>query len=84
MKVYTKTGDEGLTSLFSGERVEKDSPRVELYGTVDEINSALAMARSFSNVEEIRKKIFELQQILPRLMTENVDGCRRFKFGTGN
>ena len=70
MKVYTKTGDEGLTSLFSGERVEKDSPRVELYGTVDEINSALAMARSFSNVEEIRKKIFELQQILPRLMAD--------------
>ena len=44
MKVYTKTGDEGLTSLFTGERVEKDSPRVEVYGTVDEVNSALAAA----------------------------------------
>lgn len=70
MKVYTKTGDEGLTSLFSGERVEKDSPRVEVYGTVDEINSALAMARAFSDVEEIRNKIFELQKILPRLMAD--------------
>ncbi|MBR6014059.1 MAG: cob(I)yrinic acid a,c-diamide adenosyltransferase [Selenomonadaceae bacterium] len=70
MKVYTKTGDEGVTSLFTGERIEKDSPRVEVYGTVDEINSALAMARSFSNVEEIREKIFELQKILPRLMAD--------------
>lgn len=70
MKVYTKTGDEGLTSLFSGERVEKDSPRVEVYGTVDEINSALAMARTFSDVKEIREKIFELQKILPHLMAD--------------
>ena len=70
MKVYTKTGDEGLTSLFTGERVEKDSPRVDVYGTVDEINSALAVARNFSEVPEIRKKIYELQKILPRLMAD--------------
>ena len=70
MKVYTKTGDEGLTSLFTGERVEKDSPRVDVYGTVDEINSALAIARNFSEVPEIRKKIYELQKILPRLMAD--------------
>ena len=70
MKVYTKTGDDGLTSLFSGERIEKDSPRVEVYGTIDEVNSALAMARSFSEVKEIKEKIFELQKILPRLMAD--------------
>lgn len=70
MKVYTKTGDEGTTSLFTGERVEKDSPRVSTYGEVDEINSALAIARNFSEVPEIRKKIYELQQILPRLMAD--------------
>ncbi len=70
MKVYTKTGDEGMTSLFTGERVEKDSPRVEVYGTVDEINSALAMARSFSEVDAIREKILELQKTLPRLMAD--------------
>ena len=70
MKVYTKTGDEGMTSLFTGERVEKDSPRVEVYGTVDEVNSALAMARSFSEVEAIREKIFELQKTLPKLMAD--------------
>lgn len=70
MKVYTKTGDEGMTSLFTGERVEKDSPRVEVYGTVDEINSALAVAKNFSEVKEIREKIFELQKTLPKLMAD--------------
>ena len=70
MKVYTKTGDDGLTSLFSGERVEKDSPRVAVYGTIDEVNSALAMARSFSEVKEIKEKILELQKVLPRLMAD--------------
>lgn len=38
-KIYTKTGDEGLTSLVGGERVSKCSPRLECYGTVDELNS---------------------------------------------
>lgn len=42
MKIYTKTGDKGETSLYSGERVPKDSPRVEAYGTVDELDSAPA------------------------------------------
>lgn len=70
MKVYTKTGDEGLTSLYTGERVEKDSPRVEAYGTVDEINSALAIARSFSEIPDLQEKILEIQKTLPRLMAD--------------
>ena len=41
MKIYTKTGDEGKTGLFGGDRVSKASLRVEAYGTVDELNSAL-------------------------------------------
>ena len=45
MKVYTKTGDKGTTGLLTGERIEKDSLRVEAYGMVDEINSALGLAR---------------------------------------
>lgn len=48
MKVYTKTGDQGETSLFSRERVFKDDPRVEVYGTVDEANAAMGLAKSFS------------------------------------
>ena len=43
MKIYTKTGDEGETSLFSGGRVGKDHPRIEAYGTVDEFNSVLGL-----------------------------------------
>lgn len=46
MKVYTRTGDDGTTALFGGDRVSKSHPRIDAYGTVDEINSALGMARS--------------------------------------
>lgn len=70
MKIYTKTGDDGKTGLFTGERVDKDDPRVQTYGTVDELNSVLGMARAFSDVAEVREKIFQLQKILPRLMAD--------------
>jgi cob(I)alamin adenosyltransferase len=43
-KVYTRTGDDGMTSLGAGQRVPKDSLRVEAYGTVDELNSAVGAA----------------------------------------
>lgn len=46
MKIYTKTGDDGTTSLFSGGRVPKHHLRVESYGTVDELNSTLGVARA--------------------------------------
>ncbi len=46
MKIYTKTGDDGTTSLFSGRRVSKAHLRVEAYGTVDELNSVLGVARA--------------------------------------
>lgn len=45
MKIYTKTGDDGQTSLFAGGRVDKDHVRLHAYGTVDELNSALGMVR---------------------------------------
>jgi cob(I)alamin adenosyltransferase len=46
MKIYTRTGDAGETGLFGGTRVGKDDPRVEAYGTVDELNSCLGVARA--------------------------------------
>jgi len=46
MKIYTRTGDDGSTALFGGARVGKDDVRVEAYGTVDEANSALGLART--------------------------------------
>jgi len=45
MKIYTKTGDSGDTGLFGGPRVRKDCPRIEAYGTVDELNAVLGLAR---------------------------------------
>ncbi len=46
MKLYTKTGDDGTTGLFGGARVKKASARVEAYGTVDETNAAIGVARA--------------------------------------
>ena len=51
MKIYTKTGDEGITSLVGGERVPKTHIRVESYGTVDELNSHIGLLTAFA--EEI-------------------------------
>lgn len=48
MKIYTKTGDGGETGLFGGGRVAKDHPRVAAYGDVDELNSAIGVARATS------------------------------------
>ena len=70
MSVTTKTGDKGKTSLFTGERVDKDSLRVEVYGTIDEVDAALAMARAFSEKDEVTKRIYGVQQKLGRLMAD--------------
>jgi len=42
-RLYTRTGDQGETALFGGRRVPKDDPRVEAYGSVDELNSTLGV-----------------------------------------
>ena len=67
MKIYTKKGDFGSTGLFGGQRISKAHPRIEAYGTVDELNSALGMARCNSLgegvdevVEDIQRQLFEL------------------------
>ena len=70
MKIYTKTGDAGLTSLYTGERVEKNSLRVQVYGAIDEADSALGLARAFVTVDDVREKIFAVQKLLPRLMAD--------------
>lgn len=45
-KIYTRTGDEGTTALFGGDRVTKSHPRIDAYGTVDETNSMIGLARA--------------------------------------
>lgn len=76
MKVYTKTGDEGKTSLFSKQRVFKDHMRVDAYGTVDEANAAMGLAKSLLTktwaVEIIQQIQVELVSLNADLATENL------------
>jgi cob(I)alamin adenosyltransferase len=51
LKIYTKTGDDGETGLFGGDRIPKDSLRVAAYGEVDEVNAALGSARALDPQE---------------------------------
>ena len=53
MKIYTKTGDKGETSLFGGTRVSKDHLRIDAYGTVDELNSVIGVCRSINRFPEV-------------------------------
>lgn len=63
-KVYTRTGDGGDTALASGRRVPKESPRVEAYGTVDELNSHLGVALASGTVEGLREPLERIQNDL--------------------
>lgn len=69
-KVYTRTGDRGKTSLYTGERVFKDSLRVEAYGSVDEADSVLGQARAFAVHENVKSTIYKLQKDLWMLMAD--------------
>jgi cob(I)alamin adenosyltransferase len=62
VKIYTKTGDDGTTGLFGGGRVKKASLRVEAYGTVDELNATLGMARS-TGLDELTEDILAHAQV---------------------
>lgn len=64
MKIYTKTGDEGETSLFDGTRVPKTHPRVVAYGEVDELNACLGAARAAELDPELRDIVTHLQRDL--------------------
>ncbi|NHJ14917.1 MAG: cob(I)yrinic acid a,c-diamide adenosyltransferase [Candidatus Thorarchaeota archaeon] len=62
-RIYTRTGDKGETGLLSGERIDKDSHRVEAYGTVDELISVLGLAKVHTS-ERIAGHIHSIQQVL--------------------
>lgn len=64
-KIYTRTGDDGTTGLGDGSRIDKDSLRVEAFGTVDEANSAIGIVLSFATVPgPIRNCLTEVQHDL--------------------
>lgn len=71
-RIYTKTGDDGQTSLGDGTRVPKTHPRIRAYGAVDELNSMLGMATSQSLPEVVRTR---LQQIQNDLFDVGADLC---------
>ncbi len=71
MKIYTKTGDTGETSLFGGSRVKKYNLRIEAYGTVDELNSHIGLIRdqkideeTFNNLIKIQNELFTIGAML--------------------
>lgn len=77
MKIYTKTGDKGTTSLFDNIRVSKDNIRVESYGTVDELGTWMGLAKNYvedkemyDTLETIQNKLFT---VATNLATEDPD-----------
>ena len=76
MKIYTKTGDKGQTSLYDGTRVDKDSIRVESYGSIDVLNSYIGLCMHYINEDE-KKVLFNIQRDLfyigSELATKNTE-----------
>lgn len=64
IKIYTKTGDNGSTGLIGGTRVDKSDIRLEAYGTIDELNSWLGLIRSSCDDENLKNRLFSIQNCL--------------------
>ena len=69
-KLYTRSGDTGQTALFGGGRVPKDHPRIEAYGCVDELNSALGVAVSFLRQRRLARALQGIQNELFNIGSE--------------
>jgi cob(I)alamin adenosyltransferase len=70
MSIATKTGDNGATGLMYNRRVSKCHPRVEAYGTVDELNASIGLSRAASPNTVLRERLAEIQKDLVILMGE--------------
>ena len=66
MKIYTKTGDKGKTSLLGGTRVLKSNERIDAYGTIDELNSFLGLV---SDLDPVKERVILIRNIQSRLFT---------------
>lgn len=72
-RVYTRSGDQGDTALVGGRRVPKDDTRIEAYGTIDELNSVVGLARVFNERAPQNAARDRLEEILKRLQNELFD-----------
>jgi cob(I)alamin adenosyltransferase len=70
MSIVTKTGDDGTTGLLYGRRVSKNDPRVEACGTLDELNSAIGLARALAIEPSMAAKLMLIQKRLVEVMGE--------------
>ncbi len=64
MKIYTKSGDKGKTSLIGGKRVSKDDIQIDAYGSIDELNSNLGLLRDYCSIESDKSFILNIQKDL--------------------
>jgi len=79
MKIYTRTGDKGETRLFGGEKVTKDNPLIEAYGTVDELNASLGVINSVldDNLSEVKNVLVAIQSELHIICANLADQTER-------
>lgn len=83
MKIYTKTGDKGTTSLFGGSRVPKHHIRIDTYGTVDELNANIGMIRSQGISPADKKMLIEIQTNLFTMGSELATDPKKAKLRSG-
>jgi len=76
MKIYTKTGDNGTTSLCNGERISKTSPRICVQGDIDELSSTIGLAISFSYNKKLKNILYEIQHDL-FLLASYISACNK-------
>ena len=80
MKIYTKTGDKGFTSLKGEAHVEKDDVRIEANGALDELNASLGLVKVYINDSDSKLKIELFQNIIMRIMGVVAGGSMDSKF----
>ena len=78
-KIVTRTGDDGTTGLAGGKRVSKDSPRIWAVGTVDELNSAIGLARALRADPDLDVRLRDIQNDLFNLGAELATPTDKFK-----
>lgn len=83
MKIYTKTGDKGTTSLYGGKKVSKSDIKIDSYGTVDELNSIIGIIRSYSIPEIYIQQLVQIQKDLFNLGAELATPVEKLTLANG-